>query len=173
MNMGKVLLLCAAALGAMFLICGAAIWFDRKFPGKSYDERQNICRGNAYAVAFWVGAAYFFAYVCWTFPNGKARSIELDPFLVVYIGLLIQVMVLHVYCLLTRSALPVSGSWVLTMISYGVMGTSSLMNFYFGLNNPYVADSMHVVGLVNAVSFYSLAVMHLISGLWKAREDHE
>ena len=170
MTFAAVLLWSAAVLAAIVLLCAAVIWFERKFPGKAYDERQNLYRGNAYSAAFWVGAAYFFAYICWLLPDSFEPPVELDPFLVVYIGLIIQAMVFHTYCLLTKSALPLSGKPIFSMISYGMLGTQSLLNYYFRLNNPYVGDSMQVVSLVNGFSFYALILMHLISLLWKEKE---
>ena len=46
-------------LALLVAVCLGVVWLERRFPGKKFDERQKIARGNAYRLSSWVGNVYF------------------------------------------------------------------------------------------------------------------
>ena len=166
----NVLLLIFGVLAALVLLCLAVIWFEKKAPGEEFDERQKIDRGNAYRLSLHVGVFYFlgvFTYLQFT------KNME-HVLLLLFIGLELQLMAFHIYCLLKRSALPLSQKPWHTIISYGIVSVVDVANFLMWRS----VDSRYTEGiadhawmeLMTAVTFGALAVMHLISLLWKEKE---
>ena len=91
------------------------------------------------------------------------------------IGMLIQLLSFHIYCLLTHSALPLGEKPVSMVVGYSLLGGMYLVQFfaqYIPEDTPYLigAESMNLFRLLIALSFFALAVMHLISMLRKEKE---
>lgn len=175
MSTGLVVFFFAIVFAAMLVACAFAVYLERNFPSEKFDERQKIARGNAYRFCHWVGLIYYFGLmVYFTFHTGKDEW-PLEPFLLLVIGILIQLQSFHIYCVMTHCALPLGEKPMPTIIGYLVLGTMWLA-MYFGQyipeDTPYLsgAGSMNLFRLLTALDFYALAAMHLIGLLRKEKE---
>ena len=175
MSTGLVVFFFAIVFAAMLAACAFTVYLERNFPSEKFDERQKIARGNAYRFCHWVGLVYYFGLmVYFTFHTGKDEW-PLEPFLLLVIGILIQLQSFHIYCVMTHSALPLGEKPMPTIIGYLVLGTMWLA-MYFGQyipeDTPYLsgAESMNLFRLLTALDFYALAAMHLIGLLRKEKE---
>ena len=175
MSIGLVVFLFAVVITFIVMACLLAVYVERHFPSEKFDERQKIARGNAYRFCHWVGLVYYFGLmVYFTFHTGKAEW-PLEPFLLLVIGILIQLQSFHIYCVMTHCALPLGEKPMPTIIGYLVLGTMWLA-MYFGQyipeDTPYLsgAESMNLFRLLIALDFYALAGLHLISLLRKEKE---
>ena len=175
MSTGLVVFFFAIVFAAMLTACAFTVYLERNFPSEKFDERQKIARGNAYRFCHWVGLVYYFGLmVYFTFHTGKAEW-PLEPFLLLVIGILIQLQSFHIYCVMTHCALPLGEKPMPTIIGYLVLGTMWLA-MYFGQyipeDTPYLsgAESMNLFRLLTALDFYALAAMHLIGLLRKEKE---
>ena len=171
MGIWKAVWMILCILAGLAFLCMAVICLERKFPSKKYDERQKAARGNAYRISFSVGLVYYLAictYLIW--QVGKS-DIKVEPYLLVFMGFLIQMMVFHIYCLLTHAALPLGEkSWV-AIFSYSICGVLQLLTDDFAAPLSMVGyDSHALTRLAVGVCFLALAVMHLINLFIKERE---
>lgn len=175
MTVGLVLFLTVAAVALIVVICGLVVFLERNFPSAKYDERQKTARGSAYRFSNGVGMVYWFGlFAYFVFHTGKSEWV-LEPFLLVMIGILIQLQSFHVYCLMTHSALPLGEKPAGTIIGYFLLGGMYLFQYY----NQYIpedaagftgAGSMNLFQLMAAFDFFALAVLHLIAMLRKEKE---
>ena len=156
-------------------ICALTVYLERNFPSEKYDERQKIARGNAFRFSWWIGMVYYFCLlVYFAFHTGNGEWV-MEPFLLVMIGILIQLQSFHIYCLMTHSALPLGEKPIPTIIGFFLLGSMYLVQ-YFMLYIPENvvgftgSQSMNLLRLLIAFSFFSLAILHLISHLWKEKE---
>ena len=185
MSIGQVLLWSAGVLLAMVLVCGVSVWMDRKFPGESFDERQAMFRGKAAALTLFWGNIYFlYILICldgdFPMPFGTGTMI--------FLGILGQAVLFHIYCVMKHAALPLGQNGWLAALSYGAMGILQMLRYNMERNllERYASrlaeqgkavpedhlDSAWVI-LFLAITFCVVALLHLISMLWKVREDHE
>ena len=178
MSTGLVVFFFALVIGVIVVAGVLAVYVGRNFPSEKFDERQKIARGDAYRFSHWTGMVYYFGLmVYFTLHNGKSEWI-LEPFLLLVIGMLIQLQSFHVYSLLTHCALPLGEKPMTAIISYFVLGGMYLLQ-YFGQYIP--LDAAEAAGIDGAMSFnlfrllvsldfFALAVMHLIAHLRKEEE---
>ena len=175
MSVGIVVLLYVAVMAAIGLAGVLAVYAGRNFPSEKYDERQQIDRGNAYRFSWWVGMVYYFCLMTYfVFHTGKSECL-LEPFLLIMIGIMIQLQSFHIYCLMTHSALPLGDKPMPTIISYFLLGGLYLVQYFYqyipedvvGLTG---AGSMNLLRLLISLDFFSLAVMHLIAAFRKEKE---
>ena len=175
MTTGLVVFLFAIVIAIILFACVLAVYVGRNFTSEKFDERQQIDRGHAYRFSWWISMVYYFGLaVYFIFRNGKGEWM-LEPFLLLFIGILIQLQSFHVYCLMTHSALPLGEKPVPTIISNLLLGGIYLAQYYFQYipeDTPYLsgATSMNIFRLLIALDFFSLAVMHLIAYLRKEKE---
>ena len=175
MFVGLVLLLTVAVIALIVAACALAVYVGRNFPSEKYDERQMIDRGNAYRFSHWIGLIYYFGLlVYFVFRIGK-KDWVLEPFLLVAIGILIQLQSFHIYCLMTHSALPLGEKPVPTIIGNFLLGGLYLAQYflqYIPEDTPWLsgAQSMNLFRLLISFDFFALAVMHLIAHLRKEKE---
>lgn len=151
-------------------LCAVVIFMERRFPSEKYDERQKQARGNAYRLSFWVGAIYYLAIMTvMIFQVENEKAVE--PFLLVFGGLILQIMVMHIYCILTHSALPLSEKPRVAIAGYFVCGLLQLLTNNYSELFPLVGKGSEAwVRLMVAVSFFALAVMHVINRMRRERE---
>ena len=170
---------------AMLLICVVSVWFDRKFPGGSFDERQSQFRGKASEISLILGSAYYmYILICldrdYPMPFGTGAML--------FLGILGQALLFHIYCIINRAALPLGHNGWLTALGYGSMSLMQIWRYIMNCDffDRYASklteqgnlipenymDSLWMT-LFLAIGFGVLAVLHLISMLWKVREDHE
>lgn len=178
MSVGIVVLLFAAVIAFIVMACLLAVYVGRNFPSDKYDERQKIARGNAYRFSHWMGMVYWLGLLVHFVMHTGESDWVIEPYLLLAIGMLIQLQSFHVYCLMTHSALPLGEKPMPTIISYFVLGGMYLL-MYFGQYIP--LDAARAVGYDGAMSFnlfrllvsldfFALAVMHLIAYLRKEEE---
>lgn len=170
MTVLKAVLIMLAVLLASAALCWVCLWFEKKAPTEDYDERQQIAHGKAAGVSLWTGIVYFFVVIYWM----KEDKLPAEGYLVVFAGLVLQLMVHHIYCLMTHSALPLSQKPWVTIGNYAILATVWILRAT--MYDPDWDRSLHGAGsgfwatVLGAFSFSSLAVMHLISLLWKEKE---
>lgn len=175
MNMGWSVFFSVIVILAIVAVCAFVVYLEREFPSKKYDERQKIARGKAFRFSHWIGMFYYFALmVAFIFHTGKGEWF-IQPFVWIFIGILIQLQAFHIYCLMTHCALPLGTKPMPTIIGYVLLGGIYFAQFWFqyipentvGLVG---AASFNLFRLLLAVSFFSLAVLHLIAYLRKEKE---
>ena len=160
MEFMKLLLLTLGVMLALILLSAAAIFMERKFPSENYDERQKQARGRAYCLSFWVGIIYYFIIMC-IMIFGEIASVE--PYLLLFFGFTLQVMVLHIYCVMTHAAVPLSEKPGVAIISYFVMGVLNLLMNDYSKPFPLVGErSVSSIRPVLGIIALALASMHLI-----------
>ncbi len=170
MTLLRTTLLLIGGVMALGALCRGMLFLERNFPGKQYDERQKAARGNAYRAGFYFGLVWLVAselIVGYDAPEGV-------PMLVLFLGLLAQMLVFHIYCLLTHAALPLSEKPWMSIASYGLMAAFYAVNVFTARN---IAARWPVKPMVNtliqlsmAVGFGTLSVMHLIQYLRDRKE---
>ena len=164
MDIWNVVLIILGILAGLVLLCMAVIFVERKRPSEKYDERQMIARGNAYRVSFTVGLFYYLAICAYLTWNVGKSGIAAEPYLLVFMGFLIQMMVFHIYCLLTHAALPLGEKSWIAVFSFSVCGALQLLTDDFAAPLSMVGyDSYALVRLTTGVCFLVLALMHLIN----------
>ena len=175
MSVGIVVLLYVAVMAAIGLAGVLAVYVGRNFHSEKYDERQQIDRGNAYRFSWLVGMVYYFClFAYFVFHTGKSGW-PLEPYLLLMIGILIQLQSFHIYCLMTHSALPLGEKPMPAIISYFFLGGMYLVQYiyqYIPENTVGItgAGSMNLLRLLIALDFFSLAALHLIANLRKEKE---
>ena len=174
MSVGLVLFLTAIAIVTVVGICALTVYLEREFPSEKFDERQKIARGNAHRFSWWIGMAYYFGLmVYFVFHVGKNEWV-LQPFLLLTIGILLQLQSFHIYCLMTHSALPLGEKPIPTIISNLVLGCMYLVQFFaypVPDNVGYAgADSMNLFRLLISADFFCLAILHLIAFIRDRKE---
>ena len=170
MSVMNAILMTIGALAMILIFCAVVIAVERKFPSERYDERQKQARGNSYRLSFWTGTVYYLAVMAYlTFQIGEELLIE--PFLLIFVGLLLQVMVAHFYSILTHAALPLSEKPGIAVLSYLFCGILQLTSYDYSQPIPLVGQgSQKWVLLLAGVSFLTLALLHLISILRREKE---
>lgn len=174
MSVGLILFLYAMVVALLMIVCALAIHWEHNSSSEKFDERQKIARGNAYCFSWWIGMAYYFALMTYfVFHTGKSDWV-LQPFLLIIIGILLQLQSFHIYCLMTHSALPLGEKPLPTIVGYFFLGGLYLLQYfwqYIPENVGYAgAGSMNLFRLLLAADFFSLAVLHLIAFLRDRKE---
>ncbi len=168
-NWNAVLLL-LGILALLVAVCLAVVWLERRFPGKRFDERQKIARGNAYRLASWVGNVYFLVIlaIMLRWPD-LSRYVEL--YLLIFLGLELEVIVMHIYCIITHASLPLSEKPGMAVGSYLLIGALYLTMIDFSQPLKLVGyGSNRVIWLSLGVYFLALAAMHILSLLRREKE---
>ena len=162
-----------SALIGIVLLCLAAIWLEKKFPGKKFDEMQTISRLKGYRLAFLVGFLYYLATVPILIGQVDGEK-TIEPYLLVTIGFLLQMMVCHTYSLLTHSALPLGDNPLVAIGGNAFIGFTQLLIFRNGLDDyqfHQIPFQLTLVGrssilwfhLVFAICFFYIALLNAIS----------
>ena len=169
----KAVLWIPGILAAMAAFCALAIWIERKFPGKKYDERQQAARGRAYRVGFLTGEAFFLAAAVWQIFQVGAEKSGPEVYLVLFAGLLLQTMLFHTYCLLSGAALPLGENPLLTIV--GCLICALLYGIKWIRDPVAVLElngqaSARWIDLLVMIAFLYLALTHLIRLLRREKE---
>lgn len=125
MTTGKVLIGSLIVMGLLVALCWISIWWQKRFPGRDYDERQKQVQGNAYHFAFNVGACYYLSLFIWL----SFGETPLDSPAMILVGVMIQAVAYHVYCLMKNAALPLENKGWLMVASYGLICIANILNF--------------------------------------------
>ena len=175
MAVEMIVFLFVIVIAVIVVVCALAVYAGRNLPVEKYDERQQIHRGNAYRFSHWVGMVYYFGLmVYFIFHTGKSEWF-VEPFVLLMIGILIQLQSFHIYCLMTHSALPLGEKPLPTIIGYTLLGGLYLVQYFVQFipeNVPGLtgAESYNLFRLLISLDFFSLAILHLIGYLWKEKE---
>ena len=117
------------SLLAVVAVCFLAAWLEKAFPGKKFDEMQMLHRYRSYRLAFLVGFLYYLALSPVLIAQVDGEKI-VEPYFIVMCGILLQLMVVHTYCLIHHAALPLSDkNPLVSMIGNFVMGFLWLTSF--------------------------------------------
>lgn len=169
-----VILICIAVLAVLVLICAVSLWWNRSGENKAYDERQLVEQGRARVVAGTVGEIYFFLLMVLLFDENSWLTQRIPLYLVIFIGLMIQSMVYHIYCVMTHALLPFGKSPVLTISTSVLMSLIQFgyyaMDYQMERHIPGVLDQDSLLHLILGVVFAFYALIHLIALLRKERE---
>lgn len=169
----KVVGMIVGTLALVIVLCAAAVWIEKKFPGKEYDERQKAARGRGYRLSFWVGFAYFVGVALVLLQQVDGEK-TVEPYLLVFIGLMLQGVVEHTYCLFTHSALPLSQNRVATVLGYVTCGMLQFLQFHIWK----ARDGFALVGhgsaawiwLIAGCCIFYLTVLHIIQAFVERKE---
>ena len=157
-----------------FLICLAVIWLERKFPGKQFDERQKIARGNAYRVSMCVGSIYYLGVMIYLASQEGETAGVFDFNILVVWGLILQVLVLHIYSLLTHSALPMGETPHIAIKGYLLFGVVCLIwSGYESTSSITILigkENWMRLKLAMGIVFLALAAMHELRLRWKEKD---
>jgi len=183
MSIWNALIYVLCAVGVILLLCWLVLFVERKLPWPQYDERQRIARGNGYRMAFIIGVIYFIGVSHFLWIQGNDEPV-ISTRLLVFIGLALQIMSFHIYCLLTHSALPFDEKPTFPIIAYLALGLWEIMSVWSSVTygrdfgQTLLPDGMVFVGyastvwieLIMAVCSLSLAIMYLTRALRKEKE---
>ena len=162
-----------AVLAAVIVLCLAAVWMEKKYQTKEFDERQKVFRGRAYRLSFWTGIIYYAGVVVVLIHQVDGEK-TVEPYLLVVMGLLLQAMVMHTYGILTHSALPLSQKSLTMAGAYLFSGTLQLLTFLHHRKQYSVGFVGHstsaMVFLMTGSCFLYLALLHLIQYVRDRRE---
>lgn len=173
MTILKMLFILLGILLGIVLLCLGVIYLERKVPVKQYDERQLHARARAHRLSFWVGFAYYLAVVILLIRQVEgAKTVE--PFLLVFAGLILQALVLHTYSILSDAALPLSEKPWYPIASFTFVGSVQLIRFFSelgrGLPSLTGRGAADWVFLLCGISFLYLSLLHLIQWLRGRKE---
>lgn len=166
----KAVLMMLGALLALAALCWACMWMERKAPIDDYDERQKIEHGKASQISLMTGFVYFLVVICWMYMD----TMPADGFFLIFAGLVLQMMVYHIYCLMTHSALPLSRKPWMTIGTYALLGVVWALRA--SMYDPAWGMSLHGSGsgfwtfVLTSFCCFALMVMHLVSLFWKEKE---
>lgn len=176
MTVSTVLGYSAAAVVGIVVLCLGVMYLEKKAPGKEYDERQKLIRGNAFRLSFAVGIGW--QMVLFVMVDLE-KELPLGISTLIFLGLLVQILVQHIYCLLNHAALPLSQKVGLTIGVYLLAGFVHLTSFRNGMELyqkigaqlGYTEPWEEIwIKLFLSLSFFILAVLHLIAWWWEKKE---
>ena len=156
-------------LGAVFLLCAGVIRVEKNHHSENYDERQKQAMGKAYRISFYASFCYYIGLMFVIDYLGSIKTVSM----LLFIGIVIQLMVFNIYCLLAHAALPLSdrGKPWRSVWCYGVMCAVNLAYFVADINESGAEVSGNALrNLILAAAFAALALMHLIQYLRDRKE---
>ena len=158
----------------ILIFCTGALWLEKRFPSKEFDERQQVSRGKASGLGLFVGVVYFLATMV-ILINQVDGEKTIEPCLLVFFGVMLQIMVMSTYSLLTYSYLSFLQKPVASIVGFGFCGILQLLTFRTNLERY---GGLHLVGhgifawvsLLAGSCFVYLAVVLLIQQLRREKE---
>lgn len=174
--MGILVLLAALAGTVVVLVYSLlTVWYKKKYPSKEYDERQELARGQAAGVSFWVMLIYFLAIFAVYAYRGMVYDAEIrmmEAALAILTGLEFSLLIYHTCCILTHAALPMKQKPRRMMVSYLFIGMVDLLNYYLRCwQYPDSGNCMEgYMYLLIGVGACYLSVLYLIEWL-RGREE--
>lgn len=159
----KALLAMSGALLALAALCGYCLWMEKKAPSEEYDERQKIEQGKASNISLMTGLIYFVVVMCWM----EIGELPAAPEFLIFAGVMMELMVYHICCLMTHSSLPLSQKPRTTIGSYAALGV--IWGGRACLYDPAWGMDLYGRGIgfwrlvMTSFCCFALAAMHLIS----------
>ena len=178
MSAGIVVFSTIIMIAVLVMVCAVIVYLERNFQSEKYDERQKIARGNAYRFSHWTGMIYYFGLLVYFVLHTGKGEWAVEPFVLLMIGILIQLQSFHIYCLITHSALPLGEKPLVMIVGYVILGGMYLAQYYFQYIPEEAAKaagftgvgSYNLMRLLIALDFLSLAALHLIACLRKEKD---
>ena len=173
MTVLQILFIMLGSLLGIVLLCLGVIYLEKRIPGKNYDERQLHARTRAHRLSFWVGFVYYLIVT-----GGLMKQVDgektVEPFLMVFVGLILQALVLHTYSILSDAALPLSERPLYPIACFTFVGCLQLTQFFnqlrWGIPGLTGRGAADWVFLMTGISFLYLSVLHLIQWLRGRKE---
>jgi len=181
---GKLVSGMLAAMAVFVLLAFVSIWHEKHRKRQEYDERQEQIQGKAAVFALLLGSCYYLGlFAAMTF----AESLPLPESTLLILGLCLQLLSYHLYCLVRGIGLPLNqAGWTMPAL-YGFNGITQFILFRnnMGYLEAYRAYSTvepnHTLPapgdgaslwlqLIMAVTFIAMAVIYLIPLLREERE---
>lgn len=104
MTLIYMILFLLGAVALLAAICLMTVSMENQLPAREYDERQNLIWGKAYRFVFYLGAAYSLTlYGCLELGDW---SLPLKTSTLLFLGLVLQALGFHIYCLAQNTGLP-------------------------------------------------------------------
>ena len=174
MSLGKVFGCIGLIFAGILLFCLAVLWLQKRFPSKEFDERQQVSRGKAGELGLLVGVVYFLAIMPVMIGQVDGEK-TIEPYLLVFFGVMLETMVMSTYGLLTHSYLSFQQKPIRTSLGFLLCGVVNLLTF---ATNWERFDGLSFVGhgtfawaaLIAGCCFLYLALVILIQQLFKEKE---
>lgn len=162
-------LLVVGLLAAVVLLCVVVTWIEKKFPRTEYDERQKIVQGKAYALAFNAGLLYYIPVTIWQMLQAEAGKSFMEMYLVLFVGLWVQMLLFNTYCIFHGAGLPLSqkSSWA---IGTCVLFSGYYFLKYFGFREELNRTGFKLILLLMAVGCSYLALLYGVQMIRDRRE---
>lgn len=167
-----ILLICGVFLGIV-LFCLGVIYWQKRHVSEEYDERQIQAQGRASQLAMFTGQIYFL-FVIMILIRQVDLPKKVEPWLLVFIGILLMLTVDNTYRLLTHASMPLSAKPIPTIV-FGFLG--GLIQFFYIWHSldemPFTLTGHGTSGwlhLLTGIEFFYIALLHLIQYLRDRKE---
>lgn len=162
-------LLVVGLLVVVVLLCAVVTWIENKIPGTEYDERQKLVKGKAYALAFNAGLLYYIPVTIWQMLQAEAGKSFMEMYLVLFLGLWMQMLLFNTYCIFHGAGLPLSqkSSWA---IGTCIFFSGYYFLKYFGFREELNRTGFKLILLLMAVGCSYLALLYGIQMIRDRRE---
>ena len=181
---GKLVFGMLAGLAVLVLLVFVSIWLEKRKNQQEYDERQKQIQGKAAMFALGLGSCWYLG----LFMAMQYRmAIPLSAATLLVLGLCLQLLAFHIYCLVRGIGLPLKKTgWTMPSI-YAINGCTQFMLFrndkgYLEAYEAYIKlepdttlpdpgdGTMIWIHLILAISLMAMAVIYLIAILREVRE---
>ena len=163
MNLLGIFAVVLGIFGAIIALCTFVVYLEKHFPSDSFDERQKLSRGRAYRLSAGVSYLYFLVVALCLLRQVDGEK-RVEPYLLVYFGLMLQLMVDHTYCVMTHSALPLTQKRSTAIISYLFSGAIFTTMFFMHQEQYGISFVGHgtsaLLFLMTGCCFFYLVLMH-------------
>lgn len=164
-------------IGILLLIiafCALVIFLEKKFPSDEYDERQKAAQGRASRLGMITGMIYFMVIITIMIRQvDEPKTVE--PYLLVFFGVLLMLTVDHAYCFLSQAALPLSQKPMTAIVCYALGGIVQFLYIWNAMERlPFTWVGHGTAGwihLLTGIDFLFLSAMHLIQLVRNRREE--
>lgn len=173
MSLWKLILTICGVLLGIVLFCAGVIYWQKRNPVEEYDERQMQAQGRASQLAMTTGLIYFlFVIVILIRQVDFPKKVE--PWLLVFIGILLMLTVDNTYRLLSHASMPLSAKPIPTIIFGFLGGLVQFLYIWHILDDmPFTLLGHGTSGwlhLLTGIEFFYIALLHLIQYLRDRKE---
>ena len=174
MTLGNVFGCIGLIFAGILLFCMVVLWLQKRFPNKEFDERQQVSRGKACELGLLVGVVYFLAIMPAMIGQVDGEK-KIEPYLLVFFGVMLETMVMSTYGLLTHSYLSFQQKPIFSMFGFLACGIMNLLSFAtnwerFGGLTLTGHGTLAWAALIAGCCFLYLALVILIQQLFKEKE---
>lgn len=174
MSVGNVFGIVALIFAGIMLLCLGALWLEKRFPSEQFDERQLMSRGKACGLGLSVGSVYFVTALAIMVKQVDGEK-WIEPYLLVFFGVMLQTMVMSTYGVLTHSYLSFQQKPIISIVGFGFCGAMQLITFSSHWREY---GGLHLVGhgsfawvpLIAGSCFLYLAAVLLVQYLFREKE---